>query len=215
MSRLLLKLGIAAFVAAMLAGPGAAVFPSTFRWAAWAACPEGTAAAPERFRASYSRPGESQVRFLCVHPDGRAEDRTGAALGGLFLMYFVGISVLLSLLSLRGAARAPAAAAPTTPRAISPGLEAAARKLMAAEQKIHAIRLVREQTGMGLKEAKDWVEALEHRPPSPATEPGDASRPAPSLAPSERLAELRRMAEAGLISPDEYEAKKAEILAEL
>jgi ribosomal protein L7/L12 len=45
---------------------------------------------------------------------------------------------------------------------------------LAAQNKIEAIRLVRERTGMGLKEAKDYVEALSSDrpvslPPSPAT----------------------------------------------
>jgi ribosomal protein L7/L12 len=45
---------------------------------------------------------------------------------------------------------------------------------LATQNKIEAIRLVRERTGMGLKEAKDYVEALSSDrpvplPPSPAT----------------------------------------------
>ena len=34
------------------------------------------------------------------------------------------------------------------------------RKLMAAGEKIEAIKLVRQRTGLGLKEAKDYVERL-------------------------------------------------------
>jgi ribosomal protein L7/L12 len=35
------------------------------------------------------------------------------------------------------------------------------KNLLRNRQQIAAIKLVRETTGMGLKEAKDWVEALE------------------------------------------------------
>jgi hypothetical protein len=211
---MLANAAVAAFVAIMLAGPGSAVFPSTMRWAAWAACPAGTTPAPRRFRESYDRPGETQVAFLCVSPDGTARDRTLAAMGGLWVMYFMGGCVVLSLLALRGGSArddAPAGAAPPL-RDVPPDVEAKARELMARDQKITAIKIVRQVTGMGLKEAKDWVEALPHRPPAPAPRSPAADSGA---APSARLAELKRMLDAGLITPAEYDAKKSEILAQL
>jgi Ribosomal protein L7/L12 C-terminal domain len=213
-TRLLVRLGFAAFIAAMLAGPGAAIFPSTLRWGAWAACPGGTAPAPERFRASYSRPGETQVRLLCTGPAGRAEDHTGMAIVGLWAMYLVGCTVLLTLLGLRAGASDGTATVSGMPQSVPPGVKAAARKLVEDAQKIHAIKLVREASGMGLKEAKDWVEALPHRPPSP---PADASpTTSPDVrAPADRLREIERLRDAALITASEYEAKRAEILAEL
>ena len=43
--------------------------------------------------------------------------------------------------------------------------------------KIEAIKLVREQTGMGLKEAKDAVDAYERtHPKAPASSPGEVPR---------------------------------------
>ncbi|HSU14178.1 ribosomal protein L7/L12 [Longimicrobium sp.] len=211
--RVLLNAAVAAFVAVMLAGPGAAVFPSTMRWAAWAACPSGTTPAPKRFREPYNRPGETQVAFLCVAPDGSARDRTLAAMGGLWAMYFMGGCVLLSLLSLRGGSRS-ADAAPRSvlsARPVPAEVEAQAREMMEHEQKITAIRIVRDATGMGLKEAKEWVEALPHRPASPMS----PSRAMESNPPVARLAELKRMLDAGLITQAEYDAKKGEILAGL
>ena len=158
--RMLVRLIAAAFIAIMLAGPGGAVFPSTLRWGAWIACPAGTRPAPETFRASYSRPGEHQVRLLCLAADGRAEDHTLMAIVGLFVKYFVGLSVVFTLLGLRGGARpAPGAGATAAPRSVPPEVEAKARALLARDQKIHAIKLVREASGMGLKEAKDLVDA--------------------------------------------------------
>ena len=211
--KLLLIAGVAAFVAIMLAGPGAAVFPSTLRWGAWAACPDGTTPTYRRFRESYNRPGETQVAFYCVAPDGTEHERTLAAMGGLFVMYFMGGFVVLSLLSLRGLAPADSArtTSPSVPRAVPADVEAKARGLVAHDQKIHAIKLVREATGMGLKEAKDWVEALPLRPPSAPPPVGAA----PAGSASERLAELKRMLDAGLITQSEYDQKKSEILAEL
>src|SRR4051794_5705130 len=163
-TRLLVRLGLAAFIAAMLAGPGAAVFPSTLRWGAWAACPGGTTPAPERFRASYSRPGETQVRFLCVAPDGSGEDHTGMAMVGLWAMYFVAGTVLLSLPGLRAGTRTVTSASADAPRRVPPEVVEAARKLHWSGQTISAIKLVREASGMGLKEAKDWVVALPQSP---------------------------------------------------
>ena len=216
--RLLARLAAAAFIGIMMAGPGAAVFPSTLRWGAWAACPEGTEPASERFRASYSRPGESQVRLLCTSPDGRAEDHTGMAVVGLWAMYTVGLTVLFSLLALRASTRSGAATVPAAPRSVPPEVETKARALLERDQKIHAIKIVREATGMGLKEAKDWVEALPSRPAISAlsTDVPAATSPSPEArGPADRLAELKHLVDAGLITTDEYEAKKAEILARL
>jgi ribosomal protein L7/L12 len=54
------------------------------------------------------------------------------------------------------ALRQRGAAPPTT----SAEIEAQARALLADGNKIEAIKLVREATGLGLKEAKDFVEGL-------------------------------------------------------
>lgn len=214
--RLLARLIAAAFIGIMMAGPGAAIFPSTLRWGAWAACPEGTAPAPERFRASYSRPGESQVRLLCTAPDGRAEDHTLMAIVGLWAMYTAGLTVLFSLLGLRASTRSGALAEPGVPRSVPPEVETRARVLVERDQKIHAIKLVRDATGMGLKEAKDWVEALPHRPPSSSASTATVVAPSPETRTrEERLTELKRLLDSRLITIDEYDAKKAEILAEL
>jgi ribosomal protein L7/L12 len=58
----------------------------------------------------------------------------------------------------------------STPQAAPGGDEgdAAVAQLLARGNKIEAIKLVRERTGWGLKEAKDYVEALPNAPPLPA-----------------------------------------------
>ena len=55
-------------------------------------------------------------------------------------------------------------------------------QLLADGRKIEAVKLIREETGLGLKEAKDLAEALvgeqaptETTPPPPITEQGGAS----------------------------------------
>ena len=61
-----------------------------------------------------------------------------------------------------------------------PGVDVdAVQELLLQGKKIDAIKLVREQTGLGLKEAKDFVEALERgdRPLIPADEPVVSSAP--------------------------------------
>ncbi len=210
--------GAAAFISVMLAGPGAAIFPSTLEWAGWIACPSGTTPASSTFRASYHEPGERGVVFHCVAPDGTTRDRTLAALGGLFLMYFAGTFAGISLLIARYGASSPgttstASAAPSRP--VPAAVEAQARELLSDEQKIHAIKVVRDATGMGLKEAKDWVEALQHRPPSTTPPASSGTAGGTGIGAADRLAELKRMLDAGLITFEEFEAKKADILAGL
>jgi ribosomal protein L7/L12 len=56
---------------------------------------------------------------------------------------------------------APPSARPVTLDDVPPGLVEEAGTLLARAQKIEAIKLVREHTGMGLKAAKDWVDRLE------------------------------------------------------
>jgi hypothetical protein len=137
------------------------------------------------------------------------------AIVGLWVKYFLALSVLLTLLGLRRGARATAATGTATAHSVPPEVEAAARKLLEKDQKIHAIKLVREASGMGLKEAKDWVEALPSRPPAAATPPTPDASPSALTPAADRLTELKRLSDAGLITPAEYEAKKAEILAGL
>jgi hypothetical protein len=46
-------------------------------------------------------------------------------------------------------------------RALDPNVERELQALVASQQTITAVKRVRELTGMGLKEAKDYVESLE------------------------------------------------------
>ncbi len=81
-----LRLILAAFFAAMLAGPGTAGYPAALYWASWIACPKGTA------------PADYNLEFYCVAPDGTRYERTLAAMGGLWLLYFMALSHLFAFL---------------------------------------------------------------------------------------------------------------------
>jgi ribosomal protein L7/L12 len=59
-------------------------------------------------------------------------------------------------------AELPTVVAPASP-APAGSIDDEARAILARGNKIEAIKLVREHTGLGLKEAKDYVDALERR----------------------------------------------------
>jgi hypothetical protein len=73
---------------------------------------------------------------------------------------------------------------------------------------------VRRHTGMGLRQAKDYVEVMVSRPDLPAAGAAGQRVSAPGPIAS-RLAQLEDLRQRGLISARDYEAKKAEILADL
>lgn len=79
-------------------------------------------------------------------------------LGALLLI------ALVVVLRQRGSGVTTVASAPHSAQAPKPlptDMTQAIRQLLDQSQKIEAIKLVREHTGMGLKEAKDYVEAIE------------------------------------------------------
>ena len=64
---------------------------------------------------------------------------------------------------------------------LTPAQRAAIRAALAAGEKIEAIKLLREATGLGLAEAKDAVERMER-------EPGEGATPSPAVPPTVRAA---------------------------
>lgn len=72
-------------------------------------------------------------------------------------------------------------AAATPPGGAANELEALAREALARGDKIAAIKTVRERTGLGLKEAKDWVENVARGMPADAP---PSPRPAGAIQPS-------------------------------
>ncbi len=57
----------------------------------------------------------------------------------------------------------PPLSCPVTLDDVPPGLVEEAGTLLARGQKIQAIKLVKEHTGMGLREARDWVAELQQK----------------------------------------------------
>lgn len=87
--------------------------------------------------------------------------------GGIILL---GIGVLVAVISLRRAGGDVTQSAYSSTMSTPPSSNIPAEKLaqvqalLNANRKIDAIKLVREITNLGLKEAKDYVEALERSP---------------------------------------------------
>ena len=112
------------------------------------------------------------------------------AAGAFVLLAVVGAMLVVGMQNRR--VGGPADYQPTLPSGPAPrpqpqltgDVEADARALLAQNKKIHAIKRVRELTGLGLKEAKDYVDALEAgaRPEAPPTMIGLAEPPALDMA---------------------------------
>jgi len=75
--------------------------------------------------------------------------------------------------------------------------EAEVRRLMAAGNKIEAIKRVREQTGLGLKEAKERVEAMEAGQPLRLDPASPVAVPNPSRTDGMSWSEIERLARSG------------------
>ncbi|MGE0708011.1 MAG: ribosomal protein L7/L12 [Planctomycetota bacterium] len=86
----------------------------------------------------------------------------------------------------------PTAASPTAARSAAEQVARIEAELRAGK-KIQAIKLYRELYGVGLKEAKDAVEAMERGAPAPASAPAPAAAAAPATLPGDEeiLAALR------------------------
>jgi hypothetical protein len=231
LSRLLVPLAVpliaACFVSSMCAGPGVIIVPASLRLADWFLCPNGGTAVPHVLHNPYN-PGEAAWNgdTSCIGEEGeRIAGREDLAFPAMCVTYFVPFAVLFSIgwvwrtRSVMGAwssAGPEASTPPPQPAIVDPQTRQEARELMARGNKIQAIKRVRERTTMGLKEAKDYVESLADAPadvgpvavePEPATEP--------SADEVETLRKIKQMMDEGLITIQEYEAKKSEILSRM
>jgi ribosomal protein L7/L12 len=115
----------------------------------------------------------------------------------IFAVVFALFLRRLSWGSSPGYTQLPPRAAPVR---LDPAAERELRELLARGQKIDAVKRARELAGLGLKEAKDYVESL---PPAPT---GISAEPAAATRPDEREAE--REARALLDSGDTIAAVK-------
>jgi hypothetical protein len=222
-NRLLTQLSIliipVGFAAIMCAGPVSMMFSifnqDFFRITEKAVCPEtGTA---EIKRVGTSR-GGTNYEMYCMDVEGQRgkEDVVGWAIVTLFAVYFVAFYVL-AIIVIIPKLNSPSVSNESRPPIKRAGalVDSQVRDLLAHGNKVEAIKIVRQATGMGLAEAKNYVEALESRQivniGGESSAPVDAP-PEDSLA---KLRELKKMLDEGLITQQEYEAKKQRILSEL
>lgn len=209
-SRIVATAVIAGFFALMLAGPGSLIVPATLKLTSPLVCPAGSGIGYKRVRYAYQRPGESSLEVNCVRDDGTraSDDIFGKAFLALSGIYFLILFITLLLLSLFRTPKEPAPAGGPPPSLSGSALDDVSM-LARAGRKIEAIKRVRELTGCGLKEAKDYVESLDRFGSAPARESSIHTADDPA----EKLIKLKEMLDAGLITPEDYEAKKAEILS--
>jgi ribosomal protein L7/L12 len=114
---------------------------------------------------------------------------------------WIALAVVLLLLFL-GLRRALTPAVPAPPRVVqplSPDLALEVQGYLARGVKIEAIRVVRARTGMGLRDAKDAVEAIEQGGPIPGAGPSPEPAPASTAAGLDwdALVEVARMRDQG------------------
>ncbi|MEZ0070958.1 ribosomal protein L7/L12 [Planotetraspora sp. GP83] len=98
---------------------------------------------------------------------------------GLVGLIFLGL-VLVVFLAARAGARPSTRLAwrsATLPPPVSADLQNHVRHLYVAGRKIEAIKVIREETGLGLKEAKSLAEALASGRVIPTAPTGDPARP--------------------------------------
>jgi ribosomal protein L7/L12 len=120
-------------------------------------------------------------------------------------MFFLCV-LLIGLLAMAGAARGRKVARVPPQVALAPDVEMRVHDLIARRRKIEAIKLVREHTALGLKEAKDLVDAVEAGSPidpprgafgGPGGFPGQG--PAGMVAPATRARAEQILARGALI----------------
>lgn len=106
-----------------------------------------------------------------------------AEIAVLLVVGLLAAGVIVVVFVVVAAARRPEArpavtpAFPGTAPPISADLRDRVRALCAQNQKIHAIKLIRQETGLGLKESKYLAEALHAGRIPPGLQPGTAQRP--------------------------------------
>lgn len=153
--RVLIAVIVTEVVTLISAGLIVFLIPSVLGWTGGLVCPSGTEVEVVQESAG------TIPQLFCTGVDGqRSEDKF---LPGLLVLYSVGfflvfVVVLMWTMGMRESA-GDIAVVPTL-NLEGLDMETAVRQLMDRGRKIDAIKLVREQTGMGLKEAKLYVEAL-------------------------------------------------------
>jgi hypothetical protein len=202
--RIVVPVLLATFAALMCAGPGSVAVPNMLSLFARAACPAGQHAALPTV-APVANPQVQTV--YCVDEAGVPTDATRQFFGVSFAGYFIVFAVPLLLVGLTMRFGSPRVARP-----LGADAERELRRLMAAGRQLEAVKYVQNRLGVSRRAARDYVQQLAATPEAPA-EPAAAPTPAPGVL--ERLKQLKQLLETDLISKEEYEAKRFDILAAL
>jgi hypothetical protein len=177
---------------AVLGFAAPAVYPPSSSIAWPIACPGGEVTVESQ---NYSyRPGQSGIArtLWCQTSDhDPPRDITMKTLGLLFLIYTLLSAVALRFLILPWVRR-------RLTGALTPSPEEAP-----------------DASGYNLSGLVDDIVRQAHEAGVTVSRDGEEPTPAPPAGPAERLAILKQMRDQGLIGPEDYEAKKAEILRDL
>ncbi len=168
-SSILVLLLIAGFPAIMCAGPISMLFsafnPNFLRVTEKIVCRETGQAVIQTY---HTRPGSTSFEMYCIDVEGQRskDDVIILAIGVLFLAYFVIFSAGIGghdfWRGVKGKRAVPDGTLPSPRRRMAGALvDSHVRDLLARGNKLEAIKIVRQATGMGLAEAKNYVETLE------------------------------------------------------
>lgn len=160
-------------------------FPATVTPFMELTCPEGTTASAEQVRRSTGNGISISLRLDC-EGDAAASSRSSGAFWGRFLHQATIALILMGVLWVW--MRTPVwsrepAPPPTPPPGIHLEGDMTLRQLISAKRRLDAVKHVREMTGAGLKEAKDYVDWLSYQ----MRGDGIAANPVTTLTPQEKL----------------------------
>jgi hypothetical protein len=205
--RIVVPVLLAALGAFMCAGPGSIAVPSTLRLIENFACPRGAHAALPTVA---PEPAAQMQAVYCVGEGSAPQEATLAFFGAGASLYF--LLLLVPLLALGLTVRFGGAPAPISPRPLSRDAETELKRLIVEGRQLEAIKLVQSRLGTSRRWARDYVAELAKQP---IETPPAGAHATPSVTVVERLKQLKELLETELISEEEYEAKRFDILEAL
>lgn len=139
-------------------------FPQTVTPFLELSCPEGTTASSEQIRRSSGNGVSLSSRASCEGGSSTEFRRTVGVMGGRLLHQSAVALILMFIgwLWLRYKSGEPTPP-PTPPPGINLEGDMVLRQLITEKRRIEAVKYVREMTGTGLKEAKDYVDWLSYQ----------------------------------------------------
>lgn len=156
-----------------------ALFPATVTPFADLTCPSGTEAYTKVSTSTFDTETRTNVSLTCRGDGGTEMTRALGAAAGKFLHHTL-ISLILIAVGWAGLRLVMVQRESTLSPVPLPSLnlegDMRLRELIAAQKRLDAIKYVREMTGIGLKEAKDYVERLSNQTQSGSTPMPETTR---------------------------------------